>query len=64
MAEVRVELHIDNDIVCVPVRLLVCQSCGERYYDRRTLRYLEEIEDKLRKDKGALAEVGRVFVYR
>jgi YgiT-type zinc finger domain-containing protein len=62
-AEAKEELRIGNDIVYVPIRVLVCQVCGERYYDRRTLRYLEEVEQKLREGKANLQEVGKVLVY-
>ncbi len=34
--------QVESDIVLVPVELLVCNNCGERYYDRRTMRRLEE----------------------
>ena len=42
------ELKLGNDIVYVPILTPVCSACGERYYDRRTIRYLEGIEDKLK----------------
>ena len=33
----------------------------ERYYDRKTLRFLEETEEKLRTQRPALQEVGRIL---
>jgi YgiT-type zinc finger domain-containing protein len=60
---VREELSIANDIVYVPIHIPVCRACGERYYDRQTIRFLEEAEQKLRAGKAHLQEVGKVLVY-
>ena len=59
--EVKEEIKIGNDIVYVPIRTPVCRSCGERYYDRRTVRYLEEVEQKLKSGETNLQEVGKVL---
>jgi len=61
--EVKEEFLVDNDIICVPVRVPVCQSCGERYYDRRTVRFLEEAEKKLTEEGTKLKQTGKVLVY-
>ena len=37
--EVKEEFVIDNDIVYIPVKVPVCKTCGERYYDRRTMQF-------------------------
>jgi YgiT-type zinc finger domain-containing protein len=58
---VQERIPVGNDIVLVPVEVLVCQSCGERFYDRATLRRLEELEDDLAACKPALREVGKVL---
>ena len=63
VTEVREELRVENDIVYVPIQIPVCCSCGERYYDRRTVRFLEEVEQKLKEGKMELQEVGKVLVY-
>ena len=63
VSEVQEELRIESDIVYVPVRIPVCRSCGERYYDRRTIRFLEEVEQKLKEKRESLREVGKVLVY-
>lgn len=63
VAEVKEELQIGNDIVYVPIQIPTCRTCGERYYDRRTVRYLEEVEQKLKEGKANLQEVGKVLVY-
>lgn len=53
--------QVEGDIVLVPVELLVCSNCGERYYDRRTMRRLEEIEEQLRSKTLSLNPVGKVL---
>jgi YgiT-type zinc finger domain-containing protein len=63
VTEVREELRIEPDIVYVPIRVPVCQMCGERYYDRQTIRFLEEVEQKLRAGEGMLHTVGKVMIY-
>jgi len=60
---VREELKIENNIVYVPIHAPVCHTCGERYYDRRTIHFLEEVTRKLREEKAPLQEVGKVLVY-
>ena len=63
VTEVREELRIEPDIVYVPIRIPVCRTCGERYYDRQTIRFLEEVEQKLREGEGILHTVGKVMIY-
>ena len=60
--EVREEIKVDKDIVCVPIQTPVCKTCGERYYDRRTVRYPEEMEHKLQSGQIHLQQVGKVLV--
>jgi len=59
--EVEEEIRIGNDIVLVLVKIMVCSSCGERYYDRRTMKMLEEIEAKIEKEHVGLETVGKVL---
>ena len=59
--EVSEEFAAGKDIVCFSVRVPVCQTCGERYYDRRTMRLLEEMEQKVREGNAQLREVGKVL---
>ena len=61
--EVREELKLENDIVYVSIAIPVCRTCGERYYDRRTVHYLEEVEQKLKDGKVKLQEVEKVLVH-
>lgn len=63
LAEVNEELRLAGDIVCVPIRIPVCRTCGERYYDRQTIQFLEECQRKLRAGEANLQEVGKVPLY-
>ena len=63
VATVREELKVGNNVVYVSIHIPVCPTCGERYYDRRTLHFLEEVEQKLRAGKANLQEVGKVLLY-
>lgn len=58
---VQERIPVGNDIVVVPIEALVCQSCGERFYDRATMRRLEELEDDLAARKCPLREIGKVL---
>lgn len=60
--DLKEEVRVGGDIVYVPIRVPVCRSCGERYYDRRTVQYLEGVEQKLKAGKAKLQEVGRILV--
>lgn len=58
---VQEEYNYKKDIVLVPIELMVCTKCGERYYDRKTMRLLEDIEKKIKMKKLPLKTVGRVL---
>jgi len=60
--EVLEEISIDADVVRFPVQAQVCCACGERYYDRRTVRMMEDIERTLRSGGIPLRQAGRVLV--
>ena len=55
---VEEEIRKETDFILIPVKVLVCLQCGERYYSRNTMRYLEEFEQKLKSIE--LIEVGKV----
>ena len=55
------EIHHGNDVILVPIETLVCLSCGERYYDRRTMKYLEDITEKIKSEKTELIQIGQVL---
>jgi hypothetical protein len=40
---------------------LVCSNCGERYYDRKSMRKIEEIRSKLKNKEIDVEEVGKVM---
>ena len=61
--EVKEEFSLGNNVVYIPVKVPVCQTCGERYYDRRTMQLLERIEEKISKPKTKLREIGKVLMY-
>lgn len=58
---VEEEFKKDGDVVLVPVEVLVCSSCGERYYDRKTMRLLEEWNSKIKSNTALLQPIGRVL---
>ncbi len=55
------EFPSGNDIVCFAVRTPVCKTCGERYYDRRTMRLLEDMQEKVRAGTADVRQVGKVL---
>jgi len=59
--KVKEVIKIGNDIICVPIEIPVCNSCGERYYDRKILQNLEEIEFRLKNKEINVKEVGKVL---
>lgn len=59
--EVEEEIKVGNDIVIVPVKVKVCMGCGERYYDRGTMRMLEDVEDKIEKKQLKFELMGKVL---
>ena len=61
--DVKEEFKVGSDIVYVPIRIPVCLTCGEKYYDRQTIRSLENVERKLREEKADLQEIGKVLLY-
>ncbi len=37
------EIRLSGDIVLVSMELLVCNACGERYYDQRAMKKIEDL---------------------
>jgi YgiT-type zinc finger domain-containing protein len=58
--KINEEVQVENDVVFIPVEVMVCKTCGERYYDRKTKRYLEETTQEIRKGSAHLHEIGKV----
>jgi len=61
MKSVEEEIRSDKDILLIPLEVLVCLSCGERYYDRKTMKKIEEMRSKLKKHDLKLEEIGKVL---
>ena len=59
--EVEEEIRVNKDVGFIPVRVMVCRNCGEKYYSRRVMKRLEEIESNIKKDKMPLTVVGKVL---
>jgi len=61
MKRVEEEIKVGGDIVLVPMEVLVCLNCGERYYDRKTIKKIEEMKDRLMKHDLEVEEIGKVL---
>jgi hypothetical protein len=61
MKSVEEEIRSDKDILLMPLEVLVCLSCGERYYDKKTMKKIEEMRSRLRKHDLKVEEVGKVL---
>jgi YgiT-type zinc finger domain-containing protein len=61
MKSVEEEIKSDKDILLMPLEVLVCLSCGERYYDRKTMKKIEEMRAKLKQHDLKVEEVGKVL---
>ncbi|MBE0478873.1 YgiT-type zinc finger protein [Candidatus Aerophobetes bacterium] len=59
--QVDEELKDGDNVVLIPIEVLVCEQCGERYYTRQIMKTLEEIEEDIKEKKISLKEVGRVL---
>lgn len=42
------QIRAGTDIILIPMNLLVCSNCGERYYDRKAMKKVEETRDRLK----------------
>jgi YgiT-type zinc finger domain-containing protein len=58
---VEEEVKLEKDIVLIPIEVLVCHNCGERYYDRKTMQKLDEIKSKLKGQALEVEDVGKVL---
>ena len=59
--KVKEEYIVGNNIILIPVKVPVCETCGERYFDRKTMQFLEKTREKLSCDKLILKEIGKVM---
>jgi YgiT-type zinc finger domain-containing protein len=58
---VEEEIKSGMDIVLISLEVLVCMNCGERYYDRMTMKKIENIRAKLKQKELKVEEVGKVL---
>jgi len=58
---VNEEIWVDQDVALIPLNVLVCNNCGERYYDRKAMRQLEEAEKALKDKRLQVEPTGRVL---
>jgi YgiT-type zinc finger domain-containing protein len=61
MKVVDEQIQFMDDIVLLPLKILVCSTCGERYYDRPTLKRIEEVRFKIANRDFQADEVGKVL---
>lgn len=55
------DIKVDKNIVLVSMEVLVCSNCGERYYDKATMKKIEEFRLKLKDTSLNMEEVGKIF---
>jgi YgiT-type zinc finger domain-containing protein len=55
------QIRTESDIILVQMNILVCSNCGERYYDRQSMRKIEEIRKKSKNKELDVQEVGKVM---
>lgn len=58
---VEEEIRSGQDIALVPIEVLACLNCGERYYDSKTMRKIEEIRSGLMSQNLEVEEIGKVL---
>jgi YgiT-type zinc finger domain-containing protein len=58
---VQEEFIHNNDIITIQIDIPICKNCGERYYDRKTVRYLEDIRNKIKNNELKYKEIGKVL---
>ncbi len=61
MKTVEEEIRWANNILLVPMGLLVCSNCGERYYDKKAMKKIEETRSRLKERDLEVDEIGKVF---
>jgi len=55
------QIWVGDDVALIPLKVLVCANCGERYYDRRAMHQLEEAEQALKERRLQVETAGRVL---
>jgi YgiT-type zinc finger domain-containing protein len=59
--DVDEQIRAGNDIVLLPINIMICSSCGERYYDRKTMKRIEMIRTKIANGELRVDEVGKLL---
>ena len=56
------DIKLSGDIVLVSMELLVCNTCGERYYDQRAMKKIEDLRAAMKGGKLQFQTVvGKVY---
>lgn len=55
------QIRAGTDIILIPMNILVCSNCGERYYDRKAMKKVEDIRARLKNQELDVEEVGKVM---
>jgi len=61
MKTVEEEIRWGNNILLVQMEVLICLNCSERYYDKKAMKKIEEMRDRLQKHDLDIEEIGKVF---
>ena len=61
LKKVDEEIKNINDIILVNTDVLVCNNCGERYYDRKTIQLLETFKEKIKRKEIDFENIGKVL---
>ena len=61
MKTVEEEIRWGNNILLVQMEVLICLNCSERYYDKKAMKKIEEMRDRLQKHDFDIEEIGKVF---
>ncbi len=61
MKAVEEEIKSGTDIFLIPMEVLVCSSCGERYYDKKAMKKIEEMRSRIKDKSLEGKEIGRVM---
>jgi len=55
------QISSGKDIILIPMDVLVCSNCGERYYDRKAMKKIENIRNRLKNHELEVEEIGKVM---
>lgn len=61
LKKVEEEIRSGRNILLVPMEVLVCLSCGERYYDKKAMNKIEEMRSRLQRRDLEVEEIGKVL---